>query len=307
MHWTRLLENRQIPADARVVTDLACIGCGYNLYGCAAGARCPECGLEVAESLYIIRKPNEAAAGLRSIARSYIGFVGLLAGLGVLVLGTASLYVAAGVLLAFAVLRLAGALELRLRANLENIPIIGQRLRQLALTTVFETAASASLLVALVLVLGGAITDPATGKSVLGLAVLTWIGATCAVALLAGLLGSPLSDLLGYEFVDREFRWQRRVMAAGVGLAFLVFMGHLACGAIGAPRAAVMLRLAAVIVLLIAWTISWLFLVVGLLHLATAVERERDQHDEVLDVDLDDEIRPPVRPAAPELPDIELK
>ncbi len=53
--------------DGTVVGDLACVGCGYNLRSRPIAGRCPECGLEVAHSLWKIPHPRETAAAVRLV------------------------------------------------------------------------------------------------------------------------------------------------------------------------------------------------------------------------------------------------
>ena len=51
--------------DAVVRTELVCRGCRYNLYGLAASGKCPECGLDISET--IIHTIDPAASRLPKI------------------------------------------------------------------------------------------------------------------------------------------------------------------------------------------------------------------------------------------------
>lgn len=51
--------------DAVVRTELACRGCRYNLYGLSADSRCPECGLDISET--VIHTVDPAASRLPKI------------------------------------------------------------------------------------------------------------------------------------------------------------------------------------------------------------------------------------------------
>jgi len=52
--------------DAVVRTELACRGCRYNLYGLAADSRCPECGLDISQT--VLHTIDPAASNLPKIS-----------------------------------------------------------------------------------------------------------------------------------------------------------------------------------------------------------------------------------------------
>ena len=61
-----------------VAGDLACIGCAYNLRTLDVTGRCPECGLEVAESLGVLPHAQTAARAIRLAAWATIFHILLL-------------------------------------------------------------------------------------------------------------------------------------------------------------------------------------------------------------------------------------
>ncbi len=56
MHWTALLEKKYFPVYARVIDDVSCVGCGYNLRHSRAAGPCPECGRPIIDSLWALAK-----------------------------------------------------------------------------------------------------------------------------------------------------------------------------------------------------------------------------------------------------------
>src|SRR5436190_11050691 len=45
------------PTSPAVITlDVPCVGCRYDLRGLRADGRCPECGMEIAQSLWVCRR-----------------------------------------------------------------------------------------------------------------------------------------------------------------------------------------------------------------------------------------------------------
>ncbi len=119
------------------------MGCGYNLRGLLASARCPECNLAIEGSLSRLKRPVETAGALRTLAWSYVGLLGLLplipailtSSLGLLWLGLAVLVVAC-------IFRALAVAELRYFAGLEHSPTVGRPLAALWFLSLFELALS---------------------------------------------------------------------------------------------------------------------------------------------------------------------
>ncbi len=56
------------PAGAVVSRDLKCVSCGYNLRTLHVDSRCPECGLNVEQSLLVLPQRDRTAAAIRLAA-----------------------------------------------------------------------------------------------------------------------------------------------------------------------------------------------------------------------------------------------
>lgn len=264
MHWTAILEKRYFPAHARVLDDLACIECGYNLRHARAGGPCPECGRPVADSLWALARPDQVARGLRSIGWSYVALVllpllGPGAGLGVMAL----------VLVAAAIVRLMGAAELRFRAAIVQLPCIGPRVRLLWALAIVDALLACGF--AAVFAVDG--TVGGMGR-LAGMTLLAWVAATFATAGAAGWMGSALGSLLGHDSAARGLRIQWVLAIAAGAEALLIGLLSLLPSAL------------AFLVLLGCAVVGWLgvtvLTVVALLSLAGAAEQERVPLDELV-------------------------
>ena len=78
MHWTAFLAYRRFPANARVADDMACIGCGYNLRGLNVWMRCPECGSEVGNSVFLLARAEIVQRNLHTMGYTYFAPLALL-------------------------------------------------------------------------------------------------------------------------------------------------------------------------------------------------------------------------------------
>ncbi|HMN95590.1 MAG TPA: hypothetical protein PKC43_05130 [Phycisphaerales bacterium] len=72
MAWSSILERRYVSPTARIVVDLACPGCGYNLRGLRALGACPECGAAASAVLADARAAIGSGGAARSFARSSV-------------------------------------------------------------------------------------------------------------------------------------------------------------------------------------------------------------------------------------------
>src|SRR6185503_3019188 len=128
MHWTALLAKRFFPPEARVIDDVACIQCGYNLRGARAAGHCPECNAQVGDSLFILARPAAVADGVRSLGQGFFAFLAL--GLGC-IQGTAlwAQMVTVGILLCGAIWQVFALVRLRWHSAIDNLPVIAWRIR----------------------------------------------------------------------------------------------------------------------------------------------------------------------------------
>lgn len=60
-----------VEAAQRVIGDIRCAQCGYNLRGAATGAKCPECGAAIGDSLRACGLRSASPAWLRGLRRGY--------------------------------------------------------------------------------------------------------------------------------------------------------------------------------------------------------------------------------------------
>jgi len=71
-------------------TDVACVGCGYNLRGLEPGGKCPECGLDISRSLHGDRLVYSGSAYLAALCRGIrIIFAALIAEVALIALSAA--------------------------------------------------------------------------------------------------------------------------------------------------------------------------------------------------------------------------
>ncbi len=284
MHWTALIEKRYFPTDARVTGDVPCLGCSYNLRHVRAAGPCPECGRPVTDSLWALANPDQVASGLRSFGKSYLG-------LGALFLlpfassaGALVVWAAALVLVATAVFRAAGVGELRFRAAIEHLPVIGFRVGLLWRLALLDVALTLSWCVLLTVVQSTA-TGSGWAETVIGVAFAAWLGATFAAAGAAGWMGVALAAMLGYETVARELRVQWMLVVAGPVLAIATSFVGLALQGLFGVHAAGVTRGVALVVLALPWLAAMLLTFTGMLHLANGAEREREALDDLVDAE----------------------
>jgi hypothetical protein len=303
MHWTALIEKKYFPAHARVIEDVACVGCGYNLRQARAAGPCPECGRPVSDSLWSLANPDVIASGLRSIGKSYLG-------LGALILvqlavqgGACFAWAAALVVVTTAIIRAAGVGELRFRAEIDHLPVIGPRVRQLWPLALLDVALALVWSITLPM-----LQTPATGfgwlETIISVAFTAWLGTTFAVAGVAGWMGSALAAMLGYEAVARELRVQWMLIAAGPALAVAVTIAGLVLAGLFGVHAGDLALGAAVASLALPWLPAVLLTFTGMLHLASAAEREREALDDLVDAERTHEGFP--RPSDEDLADIKM-
>jgi hypothetical protein len=216
MHWTALLAYRRFPPTARVIDDLHCIKCGYNLRGIRVGDRCPECAAQVGDSLFVLAKPLIVGRGLAGIGRGFFGFLGLL--VGCLGLNLWLPLVGSMIICAGAVWRTLSAAELRYRGAIEHLPIIGPRTRMTWWMCVADLIASFCLLG--VTILAANTTNPSI-RAMLPMTFALWTAIATIAAGAAGMLGRAMAEMLGYGWMVMLFRMQQIMVIGCVGLGVL--------------------------------------------------------------------------------------
>lgn len=250
------------PASRRAPTvgrDSECEGCGYNLRGVRVGARCPECGLEVARSL---RRPpievpdarESAADAVRTLGRSWL----LMAPVGVFAMGGCLAGPAAALAVLGSIQRWIGLRACRrtLRALDLGQPSLE---RALAKCTVAELALG---VLAVLLRVGGDALPEAVPAAVQGLHFGAVLLCTVPTAALLAAIGRAVDDdaqpataalpwlfgasaglalaivLLGVGLLG-GVAWAIMVLAAAAwawGASMLAFAGSTVAGEVGMPR-----------------------------------------------------------------------
>jgi hypothetical protein len=298
MHWTAFLAYRRFPANARVMDDLACVQCGYNLRSQMVSSRCPECGHEVGNSIFLLAKPDIAARGLRAAAPTYAAAL-------ILILSCLNwtywpLLISSGVMTLAGVFRLWGVSELRFRAALSRLPVLGPRLRLWWIASVIDIAI-ASTWCATVLVVANSITLRTAG----GAAILAWLTAVwwCTStfsAWSAGRFGFALMDMLGYTWTRIEFRAQQ-ISVIAAAAAFPVALLGLRL----VPSQVMLLVVLGIMGLITA--APHLQTAIALLHAATAAEASTETWDELIDSERIVLIPEAAMPKKPEPPPIKVE
>jgi hypothetical protein len=296
MHWTAFLAYHRYPAHARVIADLPCAGCNYNLRSMLVNGVCPECGALVRDSLKVLSDPARVSHSLRVIGQTHFAFIFLFMGC----IGTAAWtgIVSFAILSFAAVMRLPAAYDLRYRCRLDALPILGFRLRWLWWLTVADAVFSIALCVAQY---GSA--QSAMGTSALSV-ILTllriWIVMYFLCVLAAGWCGLELTRMLDYTWARWELIAQRVLIAVGV----LFLIGEFASGgAFISFRGLPVGLLCSVVMIGLGISIG----AAGLIHLGNGAASETDTLDEIVDSDAFGEYAQPddipsLPPQAPTIP-----
>lgn len=274
MHWTALLAKRFFPPEARVIDDVACISCGYNLRGLRAMGHCPECNAPVGESLFVLARPEVVAGGVRSLGQGFLAVFGLLF---VCLPGSPkwSHLLAVGILLCGAAWQLVGLVDLRWRACIENLPVIAARVRVVWIGAIVNAALLLAWLAAILVIDAvPALQTPAAGNVLAGIGSL-WAFAWLAFLWAAGWFGHALATIVGYRWIEYEFAAQS---AMAILCAALMLPIMFALQAVSSPAAA--LAMAAVFGLGPALTV--LLTVVASLQLANAARESTETMDDAI-------------------------
>jgi hypothetical protein len=299
MHWTAFLAYRRFPENARVIDDLACIGCGYNLRLQMVRARCPECGLEVGNSIFLLAKPAETARSLRAAAPTFCA--PLIFVLTCLNGAHWALLVASAVLAAAGVFRVWAVSELRFRAALARLPVLGTRLHLWWMAVVAEMAISIIWCAAIVIIASSLTLRLGPGGAMIQRwCILAWWCAAMLGTFLAGRFGYALMDMLGYSWTRIEFRAQQISVLVGIAAFPLLLM---AVQLVSSPVMVYVMLLAMLLV-----TIGpHVQTSIALLHAATAAETSSESWEDVLDSQRVTLVPQTTLPGKPEPPPIRVE
>jgi hypothetical protein len=298
MHWTAFLAYRRFPANARVIDDIACVQCGYNLRSQMVAARCPECGHEVGNSIFLLARPQVAARGLKTAAGTYLApFIMLL-----FCINQAywPLLVTSGVMVAACVFRLWGVIDLRFRAAIARLPVLGPRVSLWWVAVVLDLAMSLAWLTMTLIVANSTTLRAGAGYSILVWLMIGWWCCTTFSAWAAGRFGLALADMLGYSWTRIEFRAQQIAVLIAAGLfPFVAFGLSMASG-----KAAVFSLL---VLLTLITLVPLLQTALGLAHSATAAEASAETWDDLIDSERVTLVPEASLPRQPEPPPISLE
>jgi hypothetical protein len=274
MHWTALLAYRRFPADALVIDDVACIGCGYNLRGIRATGRCPECGEYVGDSLFLLARPAVVARALRGIAKSYLACFALLANC---LSGTPAwtLIVAVGIIAFGAFWRIVSTAELKYRGAIARLPVIGSRLNLFWIIALVEFIASLMWLIAIIAVAQVPALQTNSGYRMIAMAAAVWMVSLILSAAAAGSLGLALADALAYSWMVIELKVQRIALVVWALAAALLF-------AVGIASVGRGPSIAALIAFDMVFALNLILCTISLLHVANGAEQEGDPWEEAV-------------------------
>jgi len=296
MHWTAFLAYRRFPANARVVDDLACIQCGHNLRTLMVAARCPECGYEVGNSIFLLSRPDVTARGLRGAGMSYLAPLTMI--LPLLHPTYWTLLIAAGASVLAGVSRLVGVGELRFRAAIARLPVLGPRVRWWWLAALIDLGLAIAWCAAVIIIAGiPTIQGPATRSVLIWITVAWWFQLMLS-ALAAGRFAFALVDMLGYVWTRVEFRVQQALALAALAFAPVLLLG---LTAVASPGMALLIEGSAFLLT----ALLALATAIPLLHSATAAEESAETWDDVIEserVVLVPEASLPRRPEPPPIP-----
>jgi hypothetical protein len=273
MHWTAFLAYRRFPATARVADDMACIGCGYNLRGLNVWTRCPECGGEVGNSLFLLARPEVVGRNLHTAGYTY--FAPLVLVLTCLNSAWWPALVAGGALGVAAVFRLFAVGQLRYRGALARLPVVGARLKTWWIVAVIELLVALAI-VALVMTVSAFKTGWAAGAQPIAtwLLMAAWL-AGMGSAIAAGRLGYALVDMLGFTWTRIEFRVQNIAAVSGMLACCILAAGMTA---MQSAAAAMLMGVIALVTLAVAVMTG-----IALLHAANVAQQSQETVDEVLE------------------------
>jgi hypothetical protein len=262
-------------ADAKIIGDVGCIHCAYNLRGLRTVGTCPECGHAIAESLFVLVRPQLVADCFRGLSNSYLTFLILVLGCFFLLQGWPVL-VTAIVLASGSAYRVWRAGELHYRADLGNSAALASSARHLWLASLFELCAAAGWVGTIFLVRNTPALQTAGGSQLILQCGAIWLLTTLVNALLAGRLGGIVATILGLEWLVIEFRVHHWVMIVAMLTVPLLFV---LLHAPPAMTAGLIIACVIGLLLMVAATFTWM----ALHHIGNAAEGATETLEDVIE------------------------
>lgn len=299
MHWTAFLAYRRFPAHARVMEDCACIQCGYNLRMQMVSARCPECGHEVGNSVFLLARPSVASRGLRTAAMTYLAPLAIALPAIFETYWSAFIVALAGT--AAALFRFIGTSDLRFNAAIVRLPIVGSRLMFWWIAATIDLVVASGFLVSMLLVSANRnLRASGLGYSIITWCFIGWWFMTILSAWLAGRFGFALMDMLNYVWTRIEFRIQQIAVLVvfALGPAFLIGLKSVA-----SPMTLNIIEIAIAVITSVAMIMTTL----PVLHAATACDESTADWDELIATERIAVVPESQRPHKPEPPPIKVE
>ena len=299
MHWTAFLAYRRFPAYARVMEDCACIQCGYNLRMQMVSSRCPECGYEVGNSVFLLARPSVTARGLRTAGATYL--VPLCIVIPMLFSAYWAIFIVALAGACAAAFRFISVSDLRFNASLARLPVIGPRLTLWWLITIADVVVGGAWMTAMIVVSKSLyLQNSGLGWRLVIWGLIAWWFTTMLSAVAAGRFGFALMDMLNYVWTRIGFRVQQ-VAATTVLVAGPFF----AIGFLTVTSRAMVIILEIALLLLTGFAI--LATAVPLLQAATACEESAEDWDDLIESERIVVVPESQRPRQPEPPPIKVE
>jgi hypothetical protein len=209
--------------------------------------------------------------------------------------------VASAVLTAAGVFRVWAVSELRFRAALARLPVLGTRLHLWWMAVVAEMAISIIWCAAIVIIASSlTLRLGPSGAMIQRWCILAWWCAAMLGTFLAGRFGYALMDMLGYSWTRIEFRAQQISVLVGIAAFALLLM---TVQLVSSPVMVYVMLLAMLLV-----TIGpHVQTSIALLHAATAAETSSESWEDVLDSQRVTLVPQTTLPGKPEPPPIRVE
>src|SRR5688572_12652190 len=299
MHWTAFLAYRRFPAHARVIEDCACIQCGYNLRMQMVSSRCPECGYEVGNSVFLLARPAVTARGLRTAGATYLAPLCIV--IPMLFNAYGAIFVVALAGACAAVFRFIGVSDLRFNASLARLPVIGPRLTLWWLMTIADVVVGGAWMTAMIVVSKSPnLQNSGVGWRMVIWGLIAWWFTTMLSAVAAGRFGFALMDMLNYVWTRIEFRVQQ-----AAAIAVLVAGPFFAVGFLTTTSQTMVIILEIALLLLTGF--ATLATALSLLHAASAGDESAEDWDDLIESERIVVVPESQRPRQPEPPPIKVE
>lgn len=299
MHWTAFLAYRRFPAHARVMDDCACVQCGYNLRTQMVSSRCPECGNEVGNSVFLLAKPAVASRGLRTAALTYLAPASIL----IAYISGAYwvLFVVSLTAVVAALFQFVGVTDLRRNAALARLPVVGARLSLWWAIALIVFIVALSWMGGLIVVSRNRILqNNGVGINIGMGGCIAWWMLNLISAWAAGRFGLALMDMLNFAWTRIEFRVQQ---CAIIGIIVLTLLMLITIRTVNSNTLKALLAGG----LLLLTLLTMLSTAIALLHAATACDQSTEDWDELIESERIAVVPESQRRGAPEPPAIRVE